>query len=94
MSSKVYWEKENPLTRDEIDAMKFTGKHWHEVDDPTIPLDGEKFMGRLKGTNRVRAVWWSDDFDGFCDGKSLVEITQWTSFKEYADVRACLWRKG
>lgn len=88
----VYWEKTNKITGDEIDAMKFPGEHWHEVD--TAPIDGEKFLGRLKGTNRVRAVWWSDEFNSFCDGKQLVEITQWTSFKEYAQVQQCVWNGG
>lgn len=89
-----FFQPKPKLTKDEINAMKFTGDHWREVDDPSIPTDGSKFPARISGTNRVKAVWWSDEFDSFCDGNCLVEITQWTTFKEMAEVTACMWREG
>lgn len=74
-------------------------KNW-QIDISAAPHDGTIIMGRITGSNRSKAVRWKDaDSEGngggwqTCDGEGLVSICQWITFTEFADIRACVWRR-
>jgi hypothetical protein len=65
-------------------------KKW-QTDTSNAPHDGTIFMGRLTGTNRAIAV----KFDGanfISMDQKPVEICQWISFTDFADIRQCVWK--
>lgn len=76
-------------------------KRW-QPDVSNVPRDGSFFLGRMTGTNQARAVRWLEDTTseelgvatGFYDsfGKQL-DICQWISFTDFADIRTCVWRQ-
>lgn len=66
-------------------------KNW-QTDISVAPHDGTFFMGRITGSNRSRAVRWTDGV--WKDNQGCVlEICQWISFIDFADLRSCAWRK-
>jgi len=68
-------------------------KRWHLAD--TAPKDGSLFMGRITGTNRSVAVSYDGATNTFYQaGKGQVDICQWISFADFADIRACAWRRA
>lgn len=49
-------------------------------------------MGRLIASNKARAVRWDIETNGFADAFGYpVEICQWISFTDFADIRSCVW---
>lgn len=72
-------------------------KNWH-VGIADAPTDGTIFMGRIKGTNRGIAVKFDTLQNYFVIASyenakgPAVEICQWISFIDFADIRACAWR--
>lgn len=76
------------LTKDEIDGWKFKG--WSDSD--TAPHDGSRFLGRIKGTNRSLDIRWKADCNSFWnDNYGRIEISQWITYIDFADIRACVW---
>lgn len=66
---------------------------WHP--DTSAPKDGSSFMGRLTGTNRAKAVHYSETLSSFVGvDEKPVSICQWYSFKEYGETRFCVWNGG
>lgn len=65
-------------------------KKW-QTDISLAPHDGKIFMGRIKGTNKSRAVHWNG-FKWIDPQGCELEICQWISFTDFADIRSCVWR--
>lgn len=75
-------------------------KNW-QTDMSLAPKDGSSFMGRQKGTNKAFAVHWGCETQKwyhsgpFSAGNSNpVELCQWITFSDFADIRTCAWRRG
>lgn len=66
-------------------------KRW--LPSETAPKDGRLIMGRLSGTNKAMAVGWVEDKQSFMNiSEGAVDICQWISFTDFADIRSCVWR--
>lgn len=66
-------------------------KNW--LPKETAPKDGRLFLGRLTGTNRAMVVGWVEDRQSFMNtSEGSVDICQWISFTDFADIRSCVWR--
>lgn len=69
-------------------------KRWRS-DVENAPHDGSIIMGRLTGTNKSMAVHWGCETQRWykCQGDSTpIDICQWISFTDFADIRSCAWR--
>lgn len=68
-------------------------KNWHPA--TTFPKDGKLVLARIKGTNRHTAAKWSEYNQGVFSPNyaQSIEVEQWITFEEFADIRACAWRK-
>lgn len=67
-------------------------KRW-SADINSAPIDGSIFMGRITGSNRAVAVKFGAA--GFIMAQppyDSVNICQWISFTDFADIRSCVWR--
>lgn len=66
-------------------------KNW-QTDISLAPRDGSYFMGRQRGTSKSGAVCWCHDQNAFINTfKQPVDICQWISFTDFAEIRACVW---
>lgn len=68
-------------------------QNWHPAE--TFPKDGTLVLARIKGTNRHTAAKWVEEHQGvFSPNYSApIQVEQWITFEEFADIRACAWRK-
>lgn len=68
-------------------------KNWR-IDISDAPRDGTLFMGRITGTNRAVACAFQDGhwINMATNRKEIIEICQWISFTDFADIRSCVWR--
>jgi len=85
-----YWVKTMILGPDDYKPWL----NWHSDD---APRDGETFMARLAGTNRVVAARYARHAQAFMhvvEDKNFAEIKvwQWKSWKEFAEMQQCAWR--
>lgn len=68
-------------------------KRWR-TDVSNAPIDGKWFMGRITGTNRAKAVQYDGETNRWMTrDEGAVDICQWITFFDYADIRSCVWRQ-
>lgn len=67
-------------------------KQWDKWHSEEPPKDGSHFAARINKTNLVKDAFW--DGTQFCSGLVPVTIHQWLSYKEWGDVKECLWKSG
>lgn len=69
-------------------------KKWYNVSLNPAPTDGTLFMGRITGTNKAMAVKYDGETQQFFQAQQPyhpVDICQWISFTDFADIRSCVW---
>lgn len=67
-------------------------KNWHS-DLSSAPKNGTLFMGRITGTNKAKVVWYEGETSRWMThDQGSVDICQWISFTDFADIRSCAWR--
>lgn len=84
-----YWRKDETMI---ATHSRFEKSNWH--DPETAPRDGTIFMGHILHTNRhVATKWHGDSFWNVSDPARPIpiEICEWQTFVEFADVRNCPW---
>lgn len=57
------------------------------------PKNGTWFMGRISNSNRAKAVKYEGETQRWITrDEGAVNICQWISFTDFADIRSCVWR--
>lgn len=85
-----YWRAEDHML--EPKWSKFERPGWH--DPATAPRDGTIFMGHIsKSSRHVATKWHGDSFWNVSNPSSpvAIEICEWQTFAEFADIRNCPW---
>jgi hypothetical protein len=79
----VYWEKTL--------MPEYTLWSRWQSDISLAPRDETIFMGTQRGTNKAFAVKFNGEHFVRPGETKAVDICQWISFTDYADIRHCVW---